>query len=75
MATTEIQGELLKAGRWSAGDKGRRQLAHRADHALSSTSYATTYHFGVAKGKTARCLDSHRASCQGLAGLGFFPPH
>lgn len=73
MATTEIQGKLLKAMRWSAGDKGRRQFTRRADHALSSTSYAITYRFGVAKGKIARCLDPHRANCQGLEGLGFFP--
>jgi len=29
MATTEIHGKLLKAARWSAGDKGRRQFIHR----------------------------------------------
>lgn len=69
MATTEIQGKLLKATRRSAGDKGRRQFIHRADCALSPTSYAITYHFGIAKGKIARCLDSCRANHQGLAGF------
>lgn len=66
MATTKIQGKLLKATRWSAGDKGKRQFIHQTDCALSP-AYTITYHSGISKGKIAKCLDSHRTNCQGLS--------
>lgn len=72
MATTEIKGKLLKATSQSAGDKGRRQFIHWADCALSPIPYAMTYHFGIAKGKIARCPDPHRTNHQGLPAFFFF---
>lgn len=70
MATPEIQGKLLKATRWSAGDKGSLFIVQTVLFLqLLMLSHTT---LGLLKGKTARCLDSPRPKSQGLGRVVFF---